>query len=179
MTFILRPMARSATIDPMLPQPITPSVLAVSSTPMNLFFSHLPACVERSASGIWRASANISEMACSAVVIELPNGVFITMMPFAVDALMSMLSTPMPARPTTFRRLALSISFSVTLVAERTARPSYWSMIFSISSLEMPAFMSTSTPRSLKICTAAGDSSSEMRTRGLDMGLLAGVVGGM
>jgi hypothetical protein len=26
------------------------------------------------ASGIWRASANISAMACSAVVIELPNG---------------------------------------------------------------------------------------------------------
>jgi len=28
-----------------------PSVLPVISTPMNLFFSHLPACVERSASG--------------------------------------------------------------------------------------------------------------------------------
>ena len=46
-------------------------------------------------------------MACSAVVIELPNGVFITMTPRAVAAGMSTLSTPMPARPTTFslRRL--------------------------------------------------------------------------
>ncbi len=46
-------------------------------------------------------------MACSAVVIELPNGVFITMMPVAVAAGMSTLSTPMPARPITFslRRL--------------------------------------------------------------------------
>ena len=69
---------------------------------MKLDFSHLPACVEVSAAGIWRASANISEMACSAVVIELPNGVFMTMTPLAVAALVSMLSTPMPARPTTF-----------------------------------------------------------------------------
>ena len=53
---------------------------------MNLFFSHLPARVEASASGICRASASISEIACSAVVIELPNGVFMTMMPRAVAA---------------------------------------------------------------------------------------------
>ena len=45
------------------------------------FFSHLPAWVEASAAGICRASANISAIACSAVVIELPNGVFITMTP--------------------------------------------------------------------------------------------------
>ena len=50
-------------------------------------------------------------MACSAVVIELPNGVFITMMPLAVAAGMSTLSTPMPARPITFRFLAFSSSF--------------------------------------------------------------------
>src|SRR5215813_14724832 len=73
-------MARSATIEPILPQPMMPSVLPVISTPMNLFFSHLPACVEASAWGICRASDSISVMACSAVVIELPNGVFITMM---------------------------------------------------------------------------------------------------
>ena len=60
---------------------MTPSVLPVISTPMKRFFSHLPACVEASACGIWRASASISVIACSAVVIELPNGVFMTMMP--------------------------------------------------------------------------------------------------
>ena len=43
-----------------------------------------PAWVETSASGIWRASANIIAIACSAVVIELPKGVFITMTPVAV-----------------------------------------------------------------------------------------------
>ena len=81
MTFIFRPTARSATIEPMLPQPMTPSVLPKISTPMKRFFSHLPAWVEVSASGICRASASISEMACSAVVIELPNGVFMTITP--------------------------------------------------------------------------------------------------
>ena len=47
-------------------------------------------------------------MACSAVVIELPNGVFITITPLAVAAGMSTLSTPMPARPITLRFLAPS-----------------------------------------------------------------------
>jgi hypothetical protein len=78
-----RPSARSATIEPILPQPMMPSVLAVSSTPMKRFFSHLPAWVEAVGGGIWRASANISAIACSAVVMELPKGVFITMMPRA------------------------------------------------------------------------------------------------
>ena len=100
-------MARSATIEPILPQPMMPSVLPVISTPMKRFFSHLPAWVEASAAGISRASANIIAMACSAVVIELPNGVFITMMPLAVAAGMSTLSTPMPARPMTFSRVGL------------------------------------------------------------------------
>ena len=108
----------------MLPQPMIPSVLPVSSTPMNRFFSHLPDCVETSALGICRASANISAIACSAVVIELPNGVFITITPRAVAAGISTLSTPMPARPTTFNFFARSSSFAVTLVAERMASPS-------------------------------------------------------
>ena len=107
MTFMRRPMARSATMEPILPQPMTPSILAVSSTPMKRFFSHLPACVEASACGIWRASANIIAIACSAVVMELPKGVFMTMTPFAVAAGISTLSTPMPARPITFRFVRL------------------------------------------------------------------------
>ena len=53
---------------------------------MNLDFSHLPAWVEALAAGICRAQAIIIDMACSAVVIELPNGVFITTTPLAVAA---------------------------------------------------------------------------------------------
>ena len=62
-------------------------------------------------------------MACSAVVIELPKGVFITTMPLAEAAGMSTLSTPMPARPMTRRLVALAMMSAVTLVAERMARP--------------------------------------------------------
>ncbi len=123
-TFIFSPIARSATIEPMLPQPIMPSVFAVISTPMKRFFSHLPAWVEASAAGSWRATANIKAMACSAVVIELPNGVFITMMPRWLAAGTSTLSTPIPARPMTRSFPAAASSFAVTLVAERMARPS-------------------------------------------------------
>ena len=91
---------------------------------MKRFFSHLPAWVEISAAGSSRASANIRATACSAVVIELPNGVFMTTMPRAVAAGMSTLSTPIPARPTTFRLVAASSRSAVTLVAERIASPS-------------------------------------------------------
>ena len=91
---------------------------------MKRFFSHLPALVEADASGIWRASANIMAMACSAVVMVLPCGVFITTTPRAVAERISTLSTPMPARPTTLRLVATSSSSRVTLVAERTASPS-------------------------------------------------------
>ena len=162
-------MARSATIEPILPQPMTPSVFEKISTPRNLFFSHLPARVDASASGICRASDSISVMACSAVVIELPNGVFMTMMPRAVAAGISTLSTPMPARPITFRPLAFSRSLAVTLVAERMARPSKPSIAAASLSLSLPrlGWKSTVTPRSLNIWTAAGESASEIRTRGL------------
>src|SRR5580698_5662619 len=152
----------------MFPQPMMPRVFPNISTPRNLFFSHLPARVEASASGICRASDSMSVIACSAVVIELPNGVFITMMPRAVAAGMSTLSTPMPARPITLRFLACSSIFAVTLVAERMASPSKPLMAAASLSLSLPrlGWKSTSTPRSLKMATAAGDSASEIRTLG-------------
>ena len=109
---------------PILPQPISPSVLLVSSTPMKRFFSYLPARVDAVASGICRASANIMAMACSAVVIALPLGVFITTTPRAVADFTSTLSTPIPARPITRSFGAASSNSFVTLVAERMARPS-------------------------------------------------------
>ena len=132
------PMARSATIEPMLPQPMMPRTLPVSSTPMKRFFSHFPAWVEVSACGIWRASAKIIAIACSAVVIEFPKGVFMTITPRAVAAGISTLSTPIPARPITFRFLARSRIFAVTLVAERTASPSYSPMASASLSLSLP-----------------------------------------
>ena len=76
------------------------------------------------------------------------------MMPAAVAAGMSTLSTPMPARPITRSRpFAAAITFGVTLVAERMASPSYSPTIFASRSLSEPSsgWKSTSMPRSRKI----------------------------
>ena len=137
----------------MLPQPMTPSVFPSSSTPVNRDFSHFPARVDALAFGICLAIAIIIAMACSAVVIAFPNGVFITMTPFLVAALRSTLSTPIPARPMTFRLSARSRSFSVTLVADRIARPSKSAITSASLGLSFPNSGSnvTSTPRSRKI----------------------------
>ena len=91
---------------------------------MNRDFSHFPAWVEAFAAGICRARESIIATACSAVVMELPNGVFITITPRAVAAGTSMLSTPMPARPMTLSRPAAARTFSVTFVDDSTAKPS-------------------------------------------------------
>ena len=50
---------------------------------------------------IERASEMSKAIVCSAVVIVLPSGAFITTMPRIVAAFTSMLSTPTPARPMT------------------------------------------------------------------------------
>ena len=160
--------ARSATIEPILPQPMTPSVLPEISTPMKRFFSHLPAWVEASASGIWRASASISVIACSAVVIELPNGVFITMMPRAVAAGMSTLSTPMPARPITFRLVRLfedlrrglggGADGEAVIVADDLGE-----LVLVLAEIGLEVDLDAAI---LEDRTAAGDSASEMRTLG-------------
>ena len=131
---------------------------------MKRFFSHRPALVDAVASGIWRASANIIAMACSAVVIELPCGVFITITPRAVADFRSTLSTPMPARPITFRLVATSSNSRVTLVADRIASPSYPPMIARSSAGVRPGLTSTSTPRLRKMSTASVESLSLMRT---------------
>ena len=84
----------------------------------------LAAHLGNGAAGSWRARANIMAMACSAVVIELPNGVFITTMPLAVAAGMSTLSTPMPARAMTCSLFAAAITSLSSLAPERMAMPS-------------------------------------------------------
>ena len=56
---------------------------------------------------------------CSAAATEFDSGALATMMPRRVAAGMSTLSTPVPARPITFRLVASSISSGVIFVAER------------------------------------------------------------
>ena len=103
MMCISKAAARFTTSRPMLPRPITPSVFARSSVPMNLRFSHLPDFTEALALGMERASDSISATVCSATETALPPGVFITSTPAAVAEGRSTLSTPTPARPITRR----------------------------------------------------------------------------
>ncbi len=63
-------------------------------------------------------------MACSAADRALEPAAFTTTMPRRVAAATSTLSTPVPARPTTFRRAARSMRSAVTLVALRTTSAS-------------------------------------------------------
>ena len=73
-----------------------------------------------SAEATLRASASIRANASSAVAIVLPPGEFMTRTPCRVAAARSMLSTPTPARPMTFRRLAASMTSAVICVPLRT-----------------------------------------------------------
>ena len=108
----------------MFPAPINPSIFPVTSVPKYFVFSHLPECVETFAAGICLATDNIIAMVCSAVVIELPKGVFITTIPFAEAADKSTLSTPIPALPITFNLDASAIILAVSLVLDLIANPS-------------------------------------------------------
>jgi hypothetical protein len=76
------------------------------------------------ACGMLRAQAIIMPMVCSAAESTLLAGALTTMMPRFVAAATSTLSTPTPARPTTLRFLAASMTSAVTLVAERMTRAS-------------------------------------------------------
>src|SRR4249919_998679 len=118
------PCALRATVPPMRPRPMTPSFLPSSSKPVSPAFGHSPAFMPASARGMWRASANSNEIACSAAASVLPSGAFITAMPLAVAASTSMVSTPAPARPMTFSPLALANASAGTLVADRTSTAS-------------------------------------------------------
>src|SRR6266852_7831146 len=88
-------------------------------------------------------------------------------MPRCVAAATSILSTPMPARPITLRLLACSSSAFVTLVAERTARPSNWPMMRFSSSGERPVITWASMPRSAKMEAARALSASAINTFGM------------
>src|SRR5687768_8170163 len=150
------PRARWATSWPIRPKPSTPSVLSYSSTPLNSARSQAPPVSEWCACGTFRASASSSASVCSAAVITFDCGAFATTTPRLVAASTSTLSTPTPARPTTFRRSACSIRSASSVVAERIRMPSNSPMRRSSSpspqsrpsSTSRPASRSSSTPDS-------------------------------
>src|SRR5215208_424368 len=151
-----KPSARCATSWPMRPKPSTPSVFSYSSTPLNSERSHAPPVSDSWAWGTLRASAKSIASVCSAAVITFDCGAFATTTPRLVAASTSTLSTPTPARPTAFSRLARSSRPAVSCVADRiriasnspmrrSSSPSSQSMP---SSTSKPASRSNSTPES-------------------------------
>jgi hypothetical protein len=116
--------ARFATSVPIFPYPTIPSVLPLSSVPVNSWRSHLPCLRRLFAWGMFLSSASRRPIACSAALTLLPAGVFITTTPRRVAAARSTLSTPVPGRPITLRTGARSRSAAVTLVLLLTRRAS-------------------------------------------------------
>src|SRR5262249_61855366 len=90
----------------MRPRPTTPRRLPWSSVPANDLRSHLPAFIEASAAGMWRATERSSERASSAVDTRLPPGEFITITPRRAAAAARTLSPPPPGRAITRGALA-------------------------------------------------------------------------
>ena len=161
--FIPNARARTATAHPMRPRPMIPRVLRCNSAPMKRFRSHFAAFTLLFACGTLRARATSKAIVCSAVVIVLPSGAFMTTMPRVVAAGTSMLSTPTPARPITRSLSAASIKFAVTFVSLRTIRPSTSTNALPNSSGERPVFFSTEKPASRNGCKPLSLTSSATR----------------
>ena len=87
----------------------------------------------------------MSAIVCSAAARTLPLGALTTAMPRAVAASMSMLSTPIPARPTTrSRRCPPQADRGVMAVPERVMMASYSPISPSNSAGDIPSLTSTS-----------------------------------
>ena len=119
-----KPWARLATASPTRPRPTIPSVLPPSCVPVNLLRSQRPALRLSFAWAMFRDSASIIAMVCSAVETVLPPGVFMTTIPCRVAAGTSMLSTPTPARTITLSRAWSRRTSAVSCVPERITIPS-------------------------------------------------------
>jgi hypothetical protein len=78
-----------------------PSVFSYSSVPVYALRFHWPAASEACAAGTWRARLRMWPHVSSAAEMMFEVGAFTTMTPALVDAWMSTLSSPTPARATT------------------------------------------------------------------------------
>ena len=101
-----------------------PTVLSSSSTPEYLLRFQAPPLSASLAGAMLRAVASSRPTASSAAEVMLEVGALTTMTPATVAALTSTLSSPTPARATTFSREAAARASSSICVAERTSTAS-------------------------------------------------------
>gem|GEM_PF-5911110 len=114
MTFIAIAFARFESSCPILPNPAIPSVLPLTSIPMNCERFHSPFLTEAVACGIFLTRDIIMATVCSHAARVLPAGAFATIIPRFVAGSISILSTPAPARPMNFSLSAASMILAVT-----------------------------------------------------------------
>ena len=96
-----------------------PRVFSKSSAPVYLERAHFPLRSAACAGEINRAEARSKEIASSAALTIFDVGALTTMTPAVVDAGISTLSRPTPARAITFNPFAAAIASASILVAER------------------------------------------------------------
>ena len=104
--------------------------------------------------------AMIIAQVCSVAATVFAVGALTTIIPLAVAVLISMLSTPTPARPITFNFLPALMTASVTWVMDRVTKPSYSPMQAIRSSSLRLIFTSTSYPCARSTSTPFSDTSS-------------------
>ena len=113
MTSMPRRSASLATMAPIAPSPMTPSVLPATSCPTNLdlpfstslemFSCPFRVCVQLAPSTIFLPPRNSSHRTSSLTALAFAPGVLKTTIPFSVHLSMGMLLTPAPARATASR----------------------------------------------------------------------------
>ena len=160
--------ARWATSEPTRPSPQMPRVLLRTSTPMKALRFHSPDFSDWWAMGTFLDRASIRAKVCSAAATVLPVGALTTAMPALVAASRSILSTPIPARPTTCNFLAALMTSLVTLVSLRTNKPLYWLITASSSGGFIPVLTSTSA-RVLSSSTPSAPMGSATRILGMQV----------
>ena len=161
---------RAHTSCPIFPNPTIPRVFSNNSAPVYLERAHFPFRRAALAGETKRAEAIKSAIASSAALTIFDVGALTTMMPAAVAAGMSTLSTPTPARAITFRPFDTAIASASILVAERiktASTPAVSAANSSVRSAPSQFLTSKSGPRASRV---AGLSSSAMRTIGLATG---------
>src|SRR5660397_128267 len=107
-------------------------------------------------------------IACSAAATALDSGALATTMPFSVAASTSMLSTPVPALPMTFKRRDPSKMSAVTWVLDRMIKPSY-SLISCLSSWSVMSVRTSTSKCSLSRSTPSEEIFSFTNTRALSV----------
>ena len=144
-----------------------PTVFSNSSAPVYELRFHAPPASDACAAGMCRARLRMWPIVSSAAEMTLEVGALTTMTPAAVDALMSTLSRPTPARATTLSCGAAASASASIRVADRMSTACASARAASRAGRSVPSTLRTSKSGP-SASIVAGESSSAMSTTGFD-----------